>query len=146
MQGCKVRKKMKRVLFIICITLFLTNANAISPDFIKKMSYETEYEKALNKAKKENKNVMMVVSQQSCPWCRKMEKQTLQKEPIDKLIKKSFIPLLVDKDSNSFPKKFEAKLFPTTIFIDTRKETEITKVLGYKDKNEFKAILEELIK
>jgi thioredoxin-related protein len=136
---------MKNFLLLLLISV-CTNVYAISPDFIKTMGYESTYDKALQKAKKENKNIMMVVVQKSCPWCRKMEKQTLKKKQIDSLIKKRFIPLLVDEASKGYPKKFEAKLFPTTIFIDIKNEKQISKVLGYKNKKEFKKILEEVNK
>lgn len=136
---------MKKILLFVFLLIY-TNLYAISSDFIRAMGYESTYEKALLKAKKENKDIMMVVVQKSCPWCRKMEKQTLQRDSIDKLVKKSFIPLLVDEASNDYPKKFEAKLFPTTMFIDVKNEKLISKTLGYKNKKEFQEILEEVNK
>lgn len=136
---------MKNFLFLVLIAIW-TNLYAISPIFIKTMGYESTYENALEKAKKDNKNIMMVVVQKACPWCRKMEKQTLKKDEIDSLIKSSFIPLLVDEASNDYPKKFKAKLYPTIMFIDSKSEKLINKVLGYKNKKKFKKILEEIVK
>lgn len=137
---------MKKIFFINLVFISFTNLYALSSSFIEKMSYESDYNKALTEAKKQNKGIMMVVSQKSCPWCRKMERQTLNRVPIDKLIKSKFIPLLLDEQDANFPKKFEAKVFPTTFFIDAKSEELISKVLGYKGKNEFKKIVEELVK
>ena len=134
---------MKKFLLIV-IVLIYTNLYAVSSDFIKNMNYEITYEEALVKGKKENKNIMIFIVQKSCPWCRKMEKQTLKKTNIDSLIKKEFIPLIVDEASNNYPKKFEAKLFPTTYFINTKDETIIAKILGYKNKKDFFNILKDV--
>lgn len=133
---------MKKIL--LGFILILNTLYGISPSFIKQMEYETSYNKALEKAKQQNKNLMLLVVQKSCPWCRKMEKQTLKKKNIDSLIKKSFIPVIVDEALNNFPKKFEAKLFPTVMFIDVKNEKLLSKVLGYKNKKEFEEILKKV--
>ena len=135
---------MKKFLFLIFVTI-CTNLYAVSPAFIKTMGYESSYKNALHKAKKDNKNLMLVFVQKSCPWCRKMERLTLQKKEIDSLIKKNFTPLILDEALNNYPEKFKAKLFPTILFIDSKNEKLIEKVLGYKNKKEFKKILEGLI-
>ncbi len=131
--------------FLLFILVFIcTNVYAVSTDLVNNMNYETTYKEALKKAKKENKNIMMFVVQKACPWCRKMEKQTLKKSNINSLIKRDFIPLIVDEASNNYPPKFKAKVFPTTYFISAKEENLISKVLGYKNKKEFYYILKEV--
>ncbi|WP_321314690.1 thioredoxin family protein [Halarcobacter sp.] len=132
-----MRKVLLSLFVLICTNLF-----AISEDLVNELAYETTYSKALIKAKKENKSIMMFIVQDSCPWCRKMEKQTLKKSNIASLIKRDFIPLIVDEASNNYPKKFQAKVFPTTYFINKNEEI-VSKVLGYKNKKEFYYILKE---
>lgn len=105
------------------------------------MKYETNYEIALNKAKNENKNLMMLVTSESCPWCRKLERQTLRKEDINDIIQKSYIPLNVDQDLKNYPKNFEVKYVPTVYFIDSKSGKIIQKSVGYKNKKEFSNIL-----
>ena len=131
---------------ILLLTLIISGTFASSSKFIKEMKYETVYEKALEKAKKENKNLMMVASTKSCPWCRKLERQTLKKDDIDEIIQKNFIPLSVDQDLKNYPKKFEVKVVPTIYFINSKDETVIKRVLGYKNKKEFVKILNGVIK
>ena len=109
------------------------------------MNYEVDYKTALEKAKKENKNIMMVISQTTCPWCRKLERQTLKKENINSLVKENFIALSIDKDIINYPKKYEAKVVPTIFFVNAKDETIIKKVLGYKNKKDFQKILEKTI-
>ena len=135
---------MRNIFLVFILGLFL-NLNATSQKFIKEMNYEVDYKTALEKAKKENKNIMMVISQTTCPWCRKLERQTLKKENINSLVKENFIALSIDKDIINYPKKYEAKVVPTIFFVNAKDETIIKKVLGYKNKKDFQKILEKTI-
>ena len=135
---------MKNIFLVLLVGLFL-NLNATSNKFIEEMAYEVDYKIALQKAKKLNKPLLMIASQVTCPWCRKLERQTLKKKTIDTFIKENFIPLSVDKDLLNYPKKFEVKVVPTMFFINPKDETVIKKVLGYKNKKEFKEILEKVV-
>ena len=135
----------KTVLILIFIFSIVSNLNATSEKFIKEMNYEVDYKVAFEKAKKANKSIMMVASQVTCPWCRKLERQTLKKKEIDTLIKENFIPLSVDKDILNYPSKFKVKVVPTIFFINPKDETVILKVLGYKNKKDFKEILEKVV-
>ena len=135
---------MKNIFLVFVLGLFL-NLNATSEKFIKQMNYEDNYKIALEKAKKANKPIMMVVSQVTCPWCRKLERQTLKKQKINTLIKENFIALSVDKDKLNYPNKFEVKVVPTIFFINSKDETIIKKILGYKNKKDFIEILEKVL-
>ena len=125
----------------IFLILFIISGLFSSSKFTEEMKYETNYEVALNKAKNENKNLMMLVTSESCPWCRKLERQILKKEDINDLIQKSYVPLNVDQDLKNYPKKFEVKYVPTVYFIDSKNGKVIEKSVGYKNKKEFTTIL-----
>lgn len=133
-------------IFFLIFIINLSSLNASSQKFIDEMKYEVDYYKALKKAKEQSKILMMVVSQVTCPWCRKLERQTLKRDNIKNLVDKKFIALSVDKDIANYPKKFEAKVVPSIFFINAKDETLISKVLGYKNKKEFQFILENLVK
>lgn len=140
-------KNMKNLFIsIVLLALTITSLDATSVKFNKEMNYETDYKKALVKAKKENKMLMIVFSQTTCPWCRKFERQTLKKNNIDTLIKEDFIPLSLDKDIKNYPKIYETKVVPTIFFVNAKNETIIKKVLGYKNKKDFYTILEKVNK
>lgn len=127
--------------YLFFIVLFVSSLFASSAKFIEEMKYETNYELALQKAKKENKDLMMLVTSKSCPWCRKLERQTLSKEDINSLIQKSYVPLNVDQDLKNYPKNLEVKYVPTVYFIDSKNGKLIEKVVGYKNKKEFTNVL-----
>ncbi len=131
--------------YILLLILLLNGLFASSSKFIENMNYETIYEKALERAIKENKSIMMIASTKSCPWCRKLERQTLKRENINNIIQKNFVPLSVDQDLKNYPKKYEVKVVPTVYFINPKNESVIKKVLGYKNRKEFSKILDEVV-
>lgn len=130
--------------YLLFLSLLTFKIFASSLEFIEEMKYETNYEIASKKAVSQNKILMMVVTSKSCPWCRKLERQTLKKDEINNLIQSSFIPLSVDQDLKNFPLKYEVKVVPTIYFIDAKNGEILQKVMGYKTKKDFEEILNEV--
>ena len=128
-------------LFIIALaSIFFLQANSIE-DFAAKHAYETNYEKAIEKAKKEKKPVMMVLVTHYCPWCRKYERNTLSKKSVNNIIAKNYVPLILNREQHQFPDKFDTPRIPTTFFIEPHKEELIYKEMGFKTKSQFMQML-----
>lgn len=106
-------------------------------DFAKINGYETSYEKALAKATVENKPIMLVMVTHYCPWCRKYEKNTLTKKSVIALVSKKYVPLILNREKQQFPKKFDTPRIPTTFFIDAKDERLIYSEMGFKTKSGF---------
>ena len=137
---------LKNILKIMTILpLFATFFHGAPLEFINSMKYEKNYTEAIKKAKVEKKQVMLVLSSSSCPWCRKMEKQTLSNFAIDKIVKDNFIPLALDKDNDTYPNKFEPQYVPTVLFINPKTEEYFVQSVGYKAPEKFKESIEEAI-
>lgn len=126
---------------LLVLLLASVYANAASLEFIKEHNYETNYSKALKKAKQNNKPIILILSTKTCPWCRKLERQTLKKDFVHAIVKENFIPLTLDRDHDIYPQKFTAKVVPTVYFIDPKDENSIFVSYGYKNKRDFKEIL-----
>jgi thiol:disulfide interchange protein len=109
------------------------------------MKYQTNYDEAIKKAKKEKKPVMLVLSSSTCPWCRKMENQTLKNETINKQVQENFIPLALDKDTDSYPKEFTPQYIPTVLFINPNTGDYFDQSIGFKPVAKFQESLEEAI-
>lgn len=122
---------------IILLTLIGALHAASIENFAQNMGYETSYEDAVVKAKKENKLVMLVMVTHYCPWCRKYERDTLSKKSISKLVKEKYIPLVLNREDHKFPMKFDTPRIPTTMFINPNSEALVYKEMGYKVKKEF---------
>ena len=132
---------MKKLLLALIIALSL-NASEIA-EFAQKMSYETDYKVAIQKAKDTNKQVMFVMVTNYCPWCRKFEKRTLIKEEVNSLVQKKYVPLILNREKGEYPKQFYTKRIPVVMFIDANKEEVVRESLGYK---KVEAFMQELNK
>lgn len=107
-------------------------------DFATKMVYETDYQKALAKAKKEKKQVMLFMTTNFCPWCRKMESRILSKADIDAKMKKKLVPLMLNFSEGKFPDKFKKNaLTPTLYIINPNNEEVLEAFIGYSSREEF---------
>jgi thioredoxin-related protein len=103
-------------------------------DFGNEFKYQTEYTKAIEKAKVEKKDIMILMVSNFCPWCQKLEKVVLSKDKINTQVHKKYIPLIVNKDENNYPKQFETPMVPTVYFVDYKTEEIKSKVIGYNNR------------
>ncbi len=136
---------MKFLLLIFALTLTLFSAHI--DEFASNMGYEREYNTALAQAKKENKVIMLVLVGDYCPWCRKFERQTLQRANIAINIQNNFIPVIVDKnlDKDKYPEKYYTSVVPTVRFIDPKKDLQISESVGYKRTKDYELILNKVL-
>lgn len=123
------------ILFLLNFTLFAANID----EFAKEMDILRDYDSALSKAKKENKVLVMIMSADSCPWCRKFENKTLKSSLVKPHLNTEVISLLVDKkyDKESYPSKFTTSFTPRVFFINPHNEKILTQSAGYIKKKEF---------
>ena len=106
--------------------------------FSKEMQYETDYALALNRAKKENKPLMVFMSTSYCPWCRKLESQILAKEGINKKIHEKYVPLMLNLDKKKFPAYLaKTKITPALYIVNAKSEKIEEKFVGYNNRGAF---------
>lgn len=123
------------VLFIVFCTISILYAN---DSFSKKMNYFSNYNEAVKYSISKYKPIMLIIVSTSCPWCKKLENQVLNKKQINDFIQLSFTPILLNREKDAYPKdRFKAKVVPTAFFIDPLKQEIIHKVYGYKSKKKF---------
>ena len=106
--------------------------------FAKDMSYENDYKVALAKAKKEGEDLMVFMTTAYCPWCRKLENRILSQEHIDKKIKSTHVPVMLNFDEKNFPKNLEKiKVVPTLYVVDAKTEKIIETFVGFSSRDVF---------
>ena len=110
-------------------------------NFASEMKYEINYEEAVKKSKKLHKNIMLVLVSNYCPWCRKFEQRVLLKNEVNELIQKNYIPLILNREKDPFPKEFDTGFTPIVHFIDYKTLKSYKNVIGYNNKDEFTYIL-----
>jgi thioredoxin-related protein len=111
--------------------------------FASATGYETNYDAALKRAKKEKKNIMLVLVSNYCPWCLKFEERVLLKKDVNTMIHKKYIPLIINKDKEPFPKRFDKAFTPVVHFIDYKTEQSYASVAGYHNRDEFLYLLKK---
>lgn len=110
-------------------------------NFASEMKYETNFDEAVKKSRKSQKNIMLVLVSNYCPWCRKFEQRVLLKNEVNDLIQKNYIPLILNREKDPFPKEFDTGFTPIVHFIDYKTQKSYKNVIGYNNKDEFTYIL-----
>ncbi|MDD2385021.1 MAG: thioredoxin family protein [Sulfurospirillaceae bacterium] len=124
--------------------LFLASlCHANEESFEKQYHYFTSYKEAHAKAVETHKPLMILFVTTSCPWCQKLESQTLKKESVNAYVQAHFIPVFLNKDIDSFPKSLLPVVSPTIFFVEPKEEKQFYDILGYKSAVEFLELIQE---
>jgi len=108
----------------------------------KSVKYEG-FDKALERAKKEHKIIMIKAMTKECHFCRKMEREVMIEEEIVEAIEKDFIPVSIDISVHALPLGLKTAITPSFIFVDEN-ATIIENVPGAWSKKDFATLLKEI--
>jgi len=97
--------------------------------FAHELQYEHAFNTALEKAKHQNKEIMMMYSATWCPECNYMKDVVFKDKEVVDYIQKHFIVLTLDIQKDKLPKGFDYFGIPTFFFIDTNAK-ERHKIIG----------------
>lgn len=140
--------------FILLLISFVTIANfthaphlAIADDALPAPHWVRSWSPDIfEKAKKENKLVLLDMEAVWCHWCHVMDRETYANPDVLSLINKHFIAAKIDQDSYlDLSVRYRRWGWPATVFF-TADGQEITKLRGYIDPGRMKEILEDIIK
>jgi len=104
-----------------------------------------DYDEALKVAKKEHKNLYILITSETCRWCRKFESTTLQDEAVIDDLTKRYILVHLDRDYSFLPDFVKVKRVPKHYFV-TNDSKEIYSFLGYWDELDFRSFLVDVDK
>jgi len=112
----------------------------------KKETYGIPWEKdlptAFEKAKKENKPLLVMAVSEGCGWCEKMKKRTLSNPEVAKRLEK-YVLVMADRETPSERKQLpEFKHVPIIFFISSKKEN-LDNIRGYFTPEDFLEYLDE---
>jgi thioredoxin-related protein len=99
-------------------------------EVIKREVYHN-YQEALSAAKAENKNIFILFQAKGCRWCKKLKETTLKDPELLKRLNRSFVMLILDRESSSYPKKYKIEGVPTIYMISNKEEIYVRRV-GYR--------------
>jgi thioredoxin-related protein len=104
--------------------------------------WEANWEKAKAKAKAENKVILMVVSQEGCPACKRLKKDINERETIANEIRKNYIATNFDK--SDLPINKRVRWTPTTFFFTPEGKRLKYNIVGGKSYKELSKILQKI--
>ena len=134
---------MKRIFLILCVFILIVSTSALSED--RYIKWEGWSNSVFEKAKKENKFVILDLEAVWCHWCHVMHEETYKDPSIIELIKSNFIPVRVDQGLRpDLSNRYKEYGWPATIVFNSKGE-EIIKRAGYIPPDELKIELQKII-
>lgn len=104
--------------------------------FANGLQFEHNFDKALKKAKEQNKEVMMMYSAVWCPECNYMKDIVFKNKEVSSYMEKHFIVLLLDIQKDTLPEGFEYPGIPVFFFLN-KNSKEKEKIIGGSKANIF---------
>jgi len=109
------------------------------------IDWADSYQEALNLAKAENKNVMVLITSKRCKWCKKLKRKTLSKDSIINKLNSNFISVEVTRKRDDYPyKTLRARAVPTTYFLTPEGKTIMRPVIGYWNPSNYLSYLKDV--
>jgi thioredoxin-related protein len=102
------------------------------------------YEEAMEKARVQKKNVMLLITTPTCRWCRKLESTTLKDEEVMARLSRDYIVVHVTRDVDDYPLKLETNGVPTTYFLDEKGQAIIKRVTGYWNAEDYLSFMDDV--
>ena len=96
------------------------------------IEWSKDLETAFNLAKKEHKNIMVVVEGENCRYCKKLKHRTLSDEAVEKRLEKFVTVKVMREDASAMSVLPEVKGVPTIFFMNEDKVIS-DEILGYVD-------------
>lgn len=128
---------MKKIFFLLMFSISVFGAE---------ITWNTSYDSARAKAKKESKPLMVLITSEDCRWCRKLEETTLQDEEIISRINTQFQAINVTKDKSVYPKSLTAKMVPMSYFLDPSNGKVLYSIPGYWESEDYHSILDDALR
>jgi len=118
--------------FFLLFSLFIFIANCAQSDGYERLLYLKDFQSLGQRACKENKVMVVMISRESCPYCLKLKKQIFMPEVRGGELNDKWLlrELLIDSgdkhidfngneiESVSYARKIKATLTPTVLFLD----------------------------
>ncbi|MDA7817768.1 thioredoxin family protein [Sulfurimonas sp.] len=102
-----------------------------------------DYDEALKIAKKEKKEIYLMIGSANCRFCEKFENVVLMDKDVYKNLTQDFVPLYLSKDIDDIPEGLKTSPIPRHYFLDENGKV-IESMIGYRGQECFYNILEDI--
>jgi thioredoxin-related protein len=112
------------------------------------VNWESNYDTAQLKAKKEQKLVMVDVYTDWCGWCKRLDKDTYGNKDVETKLNKNFIAVKINPEKSaqnaSLAKQFGTRGYPHIVFLDAAGK-KLSESPGYMPADQFLKRLDDVI-
>ena len=123
----------------IILGLLLLSSTLFSVEWVK------DIDTALTLAKKEHKNIMVLVEGEHCRWCKKMKHRTLSDESVEKRLEKYVVVKVMREDGNAMSVLPPVQGVPTIFFMKENKSV-VEEIIGYFNVEDFLSYIDDVEK
>lgn len=129
---------MKKIVWLLLLTGTFLSA--------QELPWQKDVQTAFEKAKTENKTVMLMVEAAYCKWCKKMKRETLSDPEVQKRLQ-PYVPVKILRNDQEAMKNIPEGYYaaPTILFMTPEKEM-IVRVIGYFDVLDFLSYIDDVEK
>ena len=85
--------------------------------FAEDILWNSNFEAAKAKAQKEDKIIYVVITSETCRWCRKLESTTLEQPAIIKNLNAKYVSVALTRDKDNYPPCLKTPVVPMTYFL-----------------------------
>ncbi len=124
---------MKKLFLFLILAIFA---------YAGELEWADSYKAGLAQAKKEGKNIYLLVTSEDCRWCRKFESTTLLNDEVINRIQAKFVPVHVTRGKDDYPSFIKAKMVPMHFFLKSEGRVFHT-MPGYWNVEDFLSILND---
>jgi thioredoxin-related protein len=121
---------------------FLLILLTLSTVFAGSVNWEKNLETAAAKAKATGKKVMIMMSTQSCRYCKQMHKEVFADDTVAAYINEHFVALELDVNNDPYPEALEVRGVPATFFFSSDLKTRYELLMGPRHPMVFMNILQ----
>jgi len=122
------------------ILLFFTIASLHAAEVL----WAHSFKEALAKAQAENKNLMVLMTTETCRWCRKLESQTLKHDEVVSRLNRDYVSVHLTRNVDEYPRYLNAPGVPSTYFLDRAGQPIIKRVMGYWNAEDYLSYLDDV--
>jgi thioredoxin-related protein len=123
----------------IVLGLLLLSSTLFSVEWVK------DIDTAFALAKKEHKNIMVLVEGENCRWCKKFKHRTLSDEAVEKRLEKFVTVKVMREDPSAMSVLPPVKGVPTIFFMKENKAV-VEEILGYVNVEDFISYINDVEK
>ncbi|MCO4845226.1 MAG: thioredoxin family protein [Sulfurovum sp.] len=123
----------------IVLGLLLLSSTLFSVEWVK------DIDTAFALAKKEHKNIIVLVEGENCRWCKKLKHRTLSDEAVEKRLEKFVTVKVMREDSSAMSVLPKVKGVPSIFFMKENKAV-VVEILGYVNVEDFISYINDVEK